>query len=82
MQYQKNVNILFTIKTLNVNVKIGENIKIVLKLKTKAIIKKEIITTKFPFNLGKRNNELQVRMHQMKLTGAERILGRHKDIAF
>ena len=46
----------FAIKTLNLNVNFGENIKIVLKLKTKATNKKEINTTTFSFNTGKRNN--------------------------
>ena len=46
---------LFTIKTRNLNFKIGQNIKIVLKLKTKAINTKEINTTTFSFNTGKIN---------------------------
>ena len=44
--------ILFTIKTLNLNVKVGQNIKIVLKLKTKAINRKEINATTFSFDTG------------------------------
>ena len=35
----------------NLNVKIGQNIKILLKLKIKAINKREINTTLFSFNL-------------------------------
>ena len=47
---------LSTIKRLILNVKIGENIKIILKLKIKVINKKETKATTFFCNIGKRNN--------------------------
>ena len=44
---------IFTVKTLNLNFKIGQNIKIVLKLKTKAINKTEIKLLHLPSTLEK-----------------------------
>lgn len=52
LRYEKKiVKIQFTIKTLNLNAKIERKIKIVLKLKTKVINRKEIKTTTFPFKI-------------------------------
>ena len=47
---------LFTIKRLDLNVKTGQKIKIILKVKTKIINKKETKTSTFFFNIGKRNS--------------------------
>ena len=43
-------------KRPNLNVKIGQKIKIILRLKTKIINKKETKTSTFFFNIGKRIN--------------------------
>ena len=44
------------LKRLNLNVKIGQNMKIILKLKTKVINKKVMNTTTIFFKIVKRNN--------------------------
>ena len=44
------------LKRLNLNVKIGQNMKIILKLKTKVINKKVMNTTTIFFKILKRNN--------------------------
>ena len=65
----KNVKISFTIKRLDINVKIEQNIKVVLQPKTKAINKKEINTNTFSFSIGKINNvdpSLFQKLHEQK----------------